>query len=389
MGPADTTTRAERTPFRDEVRAWLAAHLTPDLRELGADLSSGEHRRRSWERELGAAGWLGLSWPVEYGGRGCTPYEQLDFTAEYARAGGPVRAPFGESLLGPTLIQFGTDEQKRRFLPPVLRGEQLWCQGFSEPEAGSDLASVRTRARRDGDSWIIDGQKLWSSQATMADWVFVLARTDPAATKHRGLSFLLVPLDQPGVQVRPVRQLTGTSEFSELVFTGARTDADLVVGEPGQGWQIAMATLGYERGTAFIATQIRFEAEFDRLTELARSCGRLADRSVRDRLVDAYVGLSVMRMNGTRAFAELMQSGRPGPESSIGKLVWSQWHQRLGELEMEVLADDGLLVGDDYALSESQHTFMFSRAHTIYAGSSEIQRTIIAERILGLPKEPS
>jgi alkylation response protein AidB-like acyl-CoA dehydrogenase len=223
----------------------------------------------------------------------------------------------------------------------------------------------------------------------MADWVFVLARTDPAATKHRGLSFLLVPLDQPGVQVRPVRQLTGTSEFSELVFTGARTDADFVVGEPGQGWQIAMATLGYERGTAFIATQIRFEAEFDRLTELARSCGRLADRSVRDRLVDAYVGLSVMRMNGTRAFAELMQSGRPGPESSIGKLVWSQWHQRLGELEMEVLADDGLLVGDDYALSELQHTFMFSRAHTIYAGSSEIQRTIIAERILGLPKEPS
>jgi alkylation response protein AidB-like acyl-CoA dehydrogenase len=379
--------------FRAEVREWLGANLTDAHRALADDLSGGgeaaDRLRVDWERTLGAAGWIGLSWPKEYGGRAATLVEQMIFGEEYARAGAPLRPPFGESLLGPTLIAFGTDEQRRRFLPPILRGDVFWCQGFSEPEAGSDLAGVRTRAVLDGDHWVIDGQKVWTSQAQTAQWIFVLARTDPDVPKHRGLSFLLVPLDQPGVEIRPIRQITGTAEFNEVYFTGARTDAELVVGGVDNGWRVTLGTLSFERGTAFLSQQVRWGREFGEVVAEARRRGKHRDPAMRQRLADAYCGLQIIKYTGFRTISGMLDGGLPGPEASIGKLFWSQWHQRLGQIELDLLGDDALTVGTGYELAPFQQTFLFSRAHTIYAGSSEVQRGIVGERVLGLPKEPS
>ncbi len=374
--------------FRVEVSAWLRDHLTDELRALGADLSTDTDLRLDWERELGSGGWIGIDWPQEFGGRGATVTQSLVWHEEYARAQAPVRAFFGEGLLGPTLMAMGSEAQKQRFLPPILRGTQQWCQGFSEPGAGSDLAAVRTRAWLDGDEWVIEGQKTWTSQAQTADWIFVLARTDSAAPKHKGLSFLLVPVRQAGVEIRPIRQLTGTSEFNEVWLDGARTSADLIVGNPGDGWKAAMATLSFERGTAFLGQQVRFAQEFWALVEQARKTGQTEDPLVRQRLAEAYVGLHIMRCTGYRTVTEVGRSGRPGPESSIGKLFWSQWHQRLGELEMDLLGMSSQVL-DNGELDRWQQSFLFSRAHTIYAGSSEVQRSIVAERVLGLPREPT
>jgi alkylation response protein AidB-like acyl-CoA dehydrogenase len=379
--------------FRAEVRDWLTAHLTDAHRELADDLTGGgeaaDQLRVEWERTLGAAGWIGLSWPKKYGGREASLVEQMIFGEEYALACAPLRPPFGEQLLGPTLIAFGTDEQRSRFLAPILRGEVFWCQGFSEPEAGSDLASVRTRAVLEGDHWVIDGQKVWTSQAQTAQWIFVLARTNPDVPKHRGLSFLLVPLAQPGVEVRPIQQITGTAEFNEVYFSGARTNADLVVGGVDNGWRVTMGTLGFERGTAFLSQQVRWEREFTELLAEAQRRGRHEDPGIRQRLADAYCGLQIIKYTGFRTISGMLPGGMPGPEASIGKLFWSQWHQRFGQLEMDILGDDALVVDGGYELSQFQQTFLFSRADTIYAGSSEVQRGIVGERVLGLPKEPS
>lgn len=394
----DLTDSPSDAAFRQDVRAWLTAHLTDELRALDSDLSTDTDVRLAWERELGRGGWIGIDWPAEYGGRGATVTQSLVWHEEYARAGAPVRAIFGEGLLGPTLIALGTDEQKARFLPPILRGEEQWCQGFSEPEAGSDLASARTRARLEGDTWVIDGQKTWTSQATMADWIFILARTDSTAPRHKGLSFLLVPMDAPGVEVRPIRQLTGTSEFNEVWFEGVRTPADMIVGAPGDGWKAAMATLSFERGTAFLGQQVRFAREFWQVVERARAAGLAESPTVRQKLADAYIGLHIMRCTGYRTVTQVSRTGRPGPESSIGKLFWSQWHQRLGELQMDLLGLDSQVVpasspaevsSQDWKLAPWQQSFLFSRAHTIYAGTSEVQRSIVAERVLGLPREPT
>ena len=374
--------------FRAEVSEWLRDHLTDELRALGADLSTDTDLRLEWERELGSGGWIGIDWPQEFGGRGATVTQSLVWHEEYARAQAPVRAFFGEGLLGPTLMAMGSEAQKQRFLPPILRGTQQWCQGFSEPGAGSDLAAVRTRAWLDADEWVIEGQKTWTSQAQTADWIFVLARTDSAAPKHKGMSFLLVPVRQPGVEIRPIRQLTGTSEFNEVWLDGARTSADLIVGNPGDGWKAAMATLSFERGTAFLGQQVRFAQEFWALVEQARRTGQTEDPLVRQQLAEAYVGLHIMRCTGYRTVTEVGRSGRPGPESSIGKLFWSQWHQRLGELEMDLLGMSSQVL-DNGELDRWQQSFLFSRAHTIYAGSSEVQRSIVAERVLGLPREPT
>jgi alkylation response protein AidB-like acyl-CoA dehydrogenase len=384
----DLTDSPEDKQFRADVNAWLTGHLTAELRALGADLSTDTGLRLWWERELGRGGWIGIDWPQEFGGRGATVTQSLVWHEEYARAQAPLRAFFGEGLLGPTLMAMGTDAQKRRFLPPILRGDEQWCQGFSEPGAGSDLAAVRTRAWRDGDEWVLEGQKTWTSQAQTADWIFVLARTDSAAPKHKGMSFLLVPVRQPGVQIRPIRQLTGTSEFNEVWFDGARTSGDLIVGDPGDGWKAAMATLSFERGTAFLGQQVRFAQEYWALVEKARSLGETGDPLVRQQLADAYIGLHIMRCTGYRTVTQVGRSGRPGPESSIGKLFWSQWHQRLGELEMDLLGLPSQVVPAD-GLTRWQESFLFSRSHTIYAGSSEIQRSIVAERVLGLPREPA
>jgi alkylation response protein AidB-like acyl-CoA dehydrogenase len=380
--------------FRDEVRAWLTDHLVGEFAALGtgADLGDGVElaTRRAWERELASGGWVGMGWPAEYGGRELPLTQQLIFHEEYVRAGGPQRISFfGEELLGPTLMVFGTEEQKQRFLPPILDASEFWCQGFSEPDAGSDLANVKTTAVLDGDEWVINGQKVWTSLGHMADWIFVVCRTDPtAARKHEGISFLLCEVDQPGIEMRPIRQITGGAEFNEVFFTDARTSADLVVGPVGEGWKVVMGTLGFERGTAFMGEQLRWTRELDAVLEFARANGHTTDPVFRQRLADACIGLELIRLNGLRTVAQLIQGGSPGPEASIGKLQWSTWRQRLGVLEMDLLGPESMIVSDG-ALNDFQYTFLYSRAQTIYAGSSEIQRNIIGERGLGLPREPS
>jgi alkylation response protein AidB-like acyl-CoA dehydrogenase len=310
------------------------------------------------------------------------------FHEEYARAGGPGRAGhIGENLLGPTLIHFGSDAQRSRFLPAIARGEELWCQGYSEPGAGSDLASVQTRAERIGSEWVIHGQKVWTSWAEWADWCFVLCRTDAGAPNHRALSYLLVPMKQPGVEVRPIRQMTGTSEFGEVFFDGARTAADCAVGAPGEGWKVAMGTLAFERGASTLGQQLQFQNEFDEIVRIARANGAAQDPVLRQRIADVWVRLRIMRFNSLRTLSDSGAELRP--EQMIAKLYWANLHRTIGKLAMDVLGPDAELAdGAPYELSALQRRFLFSRSDTIYAGSNQIQRNIIAERGLGLPREP-
>jgi alkylation response protein AidB-like acyl-CoA dehydrogenase len=372
--------------FRVEVRRWLADNLVGEFAALrGVGGPGREHEafeeRLAWDRHLAAAGWTCPGWPVEHGGRGLSLAQQVIFHEEYALAGAPSRVNhLGEELLGPTLIAFGTSAQRQRFLPRIRAVEELWCQGYSEPGAGSDLASVSTSATLDGDEWVITGQKVWTSLAHVADWCFVLARTEPGSRRHHGLSYLLVPMRQPGVEVRPIVQLTGTAEFNEVFFDGARTAADLVVGEPGDGWRVAMGTLAFERGVATIGQQVGFRRELDALTDLARRTGALDDPVLREKLARARLGLEVMRAHAMRT----LDSAEPGA-ASVAKLVWANWHRTLGELAMEVCGAASLVHAGD--LDRWQRLFLFSRADTIYGGANEIQRNIIAERVLGLPRE--
>ena len=396
--------------FRAEVRDWLRANLQGEFahaRGLGGPGREHEafEERLAWERHMAAAGWTCVGWPEEYGGRGATLDQQVIFHEEYALADGPARVNhIGENLLGPTIIAFGTDEQRARFLPPIVAVEELWCQGYSEPNAGSDLANVQTRAELAGDHWTVNGQKVWTSLALESDWCFVVCRTEPGSSRHQGLSYLLVPMRQDGVDIRPIIQLTGTSEFNEVFFDGARTGAGNIVGAPGEGWKIAMATLGFERGVATLGQQVGFRREFEGVADLARRTGAIADPLLRDRLTRSYMGLEIMRLNAVRTMAGVA-AGAPGPESSISKLVWGTWHRELGELAMDVLGAAGLVADGDpsggtsgdapgargtagnYDLNDWQRLFLFSRSDTIYAGSNEIQRNIIAERVLGLPRE--
>jgi alkylation response protein AidB-like acyl-CoA dehydrogenase len=379
---------AQDEAFRAEVQDWLATYLTGEFAALGDAGGPGrEHEgfetRREWERLLGAHGWIGLGWPAPYG-RDVSLVQQVIFHEEYAKAHAPHRVNhMGENLFAPTVIACGTDAQRNRFLPPIRTADELWCQGYSEPNAGSDLANVATRAVLDGDEWVITGQKVWTSLAHLADWCFVVARTDADAERHRGLSYLLVPMRQDGVEIRPIVQITGTSEFNEVFFDRARTAAANIVGGPGDGWRVAMATLGFERGVATLGQQIGFAAELDRVIATARSTGAVEDPVIADRLTQAWIELKVMRYTALRMLAV----ERPGAEASISKLLWAPWHQRLGELAMAVRGADSLDVGataTDY--DDLQRLFLFSRADTIYGGSNEIQRDIIARRMLGLPR---
>ncbi|MGH3362712.1 MAG: acyl-CoA dehydrogenase family protein [Nocardioides sp.] len=394
MEPDDPTAE---TAFRAEVRGWLEDQLTGEyaaLRGLGGPGREHEapEERLVWNRHLAASGWGCVGWPTEYGGRGLTLMQQVIFHEEYARAEAPARVNhLGEELLGPTLIAFGSDAQKERFLPRIRDVEELWCQGYSEPGAGSDLANVQTKARRDGDDWVVDGQKVWTSDAHQADWIFVLARTEPGSQRHHGLSFLLVPLDQEGVEIRPIEQLTGGAEFNEVFFTGARTDADLVVGDVGDGWRVAMGLLGFERGVSTLAQQVGFARELQGVVDLAKGNGAIDDPVIRDRLARSKVELEVMRLNALRGLSAAVAgegSSSGGGAASIAKLVWANWHRDLGELAMQVAGPGGLTVGAPYDLDRWQRLFLFSRADTIYGGSDEIQRSILAERVLGLPREP-
>jgi alkylation response protein AidB-like acyl-CoA dehydrogenase len=387
--PAGLRFSPEDEAFRGQARQWLKQSLVGEFAPLvGRGGPGDEHEvfepRHAWERKMGRDGWTCLGWAREHGGRGCSLVQQVIFLEEYARARAPGRVGhIGEGLIGPTIALFGTDAQKKRFLPGIVSGEELWCQGYSEPNAGSDLANVQTRAVREGGEWVVTGQKIWTSHAQWADWCFVLCRTNPEAPKHKGLSYLLVPMRQKGVEVRPIRQLTGTSEFNEVFFDGARTPADHVVGEIDGGWQVAMATLAFERGASTLGQQLGFENELREVVDAARANGASRDPSIRQRLAQAWIELRIMRVHALRTLG-LAADGKLGREAMVSKLYWSSWHRGLGELAMDVLGADGVL--EDARNQRLQRLFLFSRADTIYAGSSEIQRNLIGERALGLPR---
>jgi len=383
------STATDDAAFREEVRSWLADNLTgkwAHLKGVGGT-GSGEDaydERLAWNRHLAEHGWTCLGWPTEHGGRGLGLSQQATFYEEYARADAPETVNhLGEQLLGPTLIKFGTDEQKARFLPKILAVDEQWCQGYSEPGAGSDLSAVSTKAVLDDGDWVVDGQKVWTSWAQKSDWIFVIARTEPGSSRHHGLSFLLMPLDQDGIEIRPIEQITGGAEFNEVFFTGARTGESMILGEPGDGWKVAMALLGFERGVSVLGQQVGFERELNDLIELARSNGSLDDPVLRDRLAQHSAEFEIMRVNAIRSLTQ----ATPGADN-VAKLVWANWHRRLGELAMDVCGASALTTkGETYDLSRWQNLYLFSRADTLYGGSDEIQRNIISERVLGLPRE--
>jgi alkylation response protein AidB-like acyl-CoA dehydrogenase len=383
------------TEFRGRVRRWLEQNLTGEfagLRGQGGPGREHEHfeQRLAWNRHLSASGWTCLGWPGQYGGHDATLARQVIFHEEYARSGAPARVGhMGEELLGPTLLAFGTPEQKERFLPPIAAVRELWCQGYSEPGAGSDLASLTTSARLDGDEWVITGQKVWTSLAQVADWCFLLARTEAGSRRSAGLSYLLVPMKQPGITIRPIRQLTGTAEFNEVFLDGARTARDMVVGDPGDGWRVAMATLAIERGVSTLGQQVGYQRELDALIAAARHNGAVRDPLLRDKLARAWIGLQVMREQMLAMLDRDPADAVAAADASVVKLIWSRWHRDLGELAMEVLGPASMLAqAPPYDLDEWQRLFLFSRADTIYGGSAEIQRGIIADRALGLPRQP-
>lgn len=375
--------------FRAEVRQWLADNLVGEFAALkGLGGPGREHEafeeRRAWNQHLAAAGLTCLGWPVEHGGRGLSVAHRVAFYEEYARANAPDKVNhLGEELLGPTLIEYGTPEQQQRFLPKILDVTELWSQGYSEPNAGSDLANVATTAELDteGEQWHINGQKVWTSLAHWAQWCFVVARTEKGSKRHAGLSYLLVPLDQPGVEIRPIIQLTGDSEFNEVFFDDARTEASLVVGQPGDGWRVATGTLTFERGVSTLGQQIRYAREHSNLVELAKRTGAADDPLIRQKLTESWTGLQAMR---SYALAT-MDVEQPG-QDNVSKLLWANWHRELGETAMDVQGMAGLTLPEG-EFDEWQRLYLFSRSDTIYGGSNEIQRNIIAERVLGLPRE--
>jgi len=378
--------------FRAEVRQWLADNLVGEYAALkGLGGPGREHEafeeRRAWNQHLAAAGLTCLGWPEEHGGRGLTVAHRVAFYEEYAKADAPDKVNhFGEELLGPTLIAYGTPEQQQRFLPSILDVTELWSQGYSEPGAGSDLANVSTAAELVGDEWVINGQKVWTSLAHWAQWCFVVARSEKGSKRHAGLSFLLVPLDQPGVQIRPIIQLTGDSEFNEVFFDDARTEAALVVGEPGDGWRVAMGLLTFERGVSTLGQQIQYAREHSNLVDLAKRTGAADDPLIRERLTRSWTGLKAMR-SYSLATMDVEGGGQAAPgKDNVSKLLWANWHRELGEIAMDVQGTAGLTL-DNAEFDEWQRLYLFSRSDTIYGGSNEIQRNIIAERVLGLPRE--
>jgi acyl-CoA dehydrogenase len=345
--------------------------------------------RLAFEQRLGADGWTCVGWPTSFGGRGLPLALQVIYFEEYARAQAPGRlGHIGEGLIGPTLMHFGTPEQQARFLPEIRLGRELWCQGFSEPNAGSDLAALTTRAVLDGNEWVITGQKVWTSLAQISDWCFVLARTNPGAAKHRGISFLLVPLDAPGIEIRPIVQLTGTAEFNEVFFIETRTSADLVVGGVDRGWEVAMGLLSFERGASTLGQQFAFKQEFDAIKAVALANGKFARPLFRQRFAAMWGRLEIMRLNTLRVLTEADQPQLSGA-AYISKLYWARLHQDLGELFIDTMGTDAMITsGPSGDLNRAQRLFLFTRADSIYGGSDEIQRNIIGERGLGLPREP-
>ena len=403
----DLSFPAEAEAFRAEVRTFLVDNLPADWRGLGAlDRADAEAFTNAWRRTLAANGMIGITWPVEHGGRGRAKIDQVVLAEEFARAGVPiyrVADTTSVKMLGNTLVHWGTEEQKRRFLPGIISGDATWVQGYSEPEAGSDLASVRVRAVLDGDEWVVNGQKIWTSRGMDGTGIFLLVRTDPDVPQHRGITFLLCELPTVGVEVRPIRTLTGDDEFCEVFFTDARIPTANVVGAVNEGWKVANSLLGLERGEEAATNPIFFRAELDRIIRLARETGKIDDPVVRDRLAWCHTKVETMRFLGYRILTQVVQEGRIGPEASIAKLYWSEYHQQAADLAMSLLGADGLVRNgrrpnkhfrtdepgaDNTSNSWIDVLLLNARSGTVYAGTSEIQRNILAESILGLPREP-
>ncbi|HQW10134.1 MAG TPA: acyl-CoA dehydrogenase family protein [Steroidobacteraceae bacterium] len=381
--------------FRTGVATWMQQHLRGEFEPIRncsglGDTGYDPKLAKRWEQELARGGWVGIGWPGEHGGRALPLSQQVVFHEEYVRAGGPGRlGHIGETLLAPTLMAFGTREQQQRFLPGILAGTEYWAQGYSEPNAGSDLANVQTRARLEGDSWVIDGQKTWTSWAHESDWIFVVARCEPGSQRHKGLVMLLVPLRQAGVTIRPIRQITGESEFNEVFFDGARTEGALHLGAPGEGWKVAMALLGFERGVSTLGQQAGFEREMQCLIDVARRNGAARDPALRQRIAQAAATLDALRCNALRVLAqdEAASGGvHVSREAYIAKYVWSNWRRDFGRLAADVLGAAACLPDDDPMAQKLRQVWLFSRSDTIYAGTNEIQLNLIAERALGMPR---
>ena len=401
----DPTYSAEAEAFRDRIRTFLKENLPEGWAGLGALPMEDIHEfSLDWRQKLAANGLLAPSWPKEYGGGGLSVLEQVILAEEFQRAGAPTGAgndAFSIQMVGNTILQWGTPEQKEHFLPRIISGEDVWCQGYSEPDAGSDLGSLGCKAVLDGDEWVINGQKIWTSAGQFANWIFVLCRTDPDAPKHRGISFMLCPMEQEGVEVRPIEMLTGDADFNETFFTDARTAKENVVGEVNGGWAVAMTLLGYERGEAAATMPIMFRAEWDKLAALAKETGRDQDPVIRDRLMQMFAEVEIMRLSGMQALTKFLSGQHPGPAESTFKLYWSEYHKRVTELAVDILgpaamtAESGAktsfhadLPGTENDAESWLGAFFNARAGTIYAGTSQVQRNIIGEMVLGLPKEP-
>jgi alkylation response protein AidB-like acyl-CoA dehydrogenase len=408
----DLTYPPEAEAFRAEIRTWLEDNLPDGWFDEGFAMDPEERKafNKDWARRLYDGGWICATWPQEYGGKGLSTMEAVVLNEEFHRAGVSLRADFfGDTLVGPTILQWGTEEQKKEFLPKILKGEIAWCQGFSEPDAGSDLAGLKTRAELDGDEWVINGQKIWTTQGFIADYIFILCRTDPTASKHKGISYLLCPMKQPGVEVRRIEQIDGGAEFCEVFFTDARCPKENVVGGVNNGWSVAMTTLGFERGTSATTGYRRFEKELDQIIEVARENGRIDDPVVRQGLAEAYTKVQIMRVNGLRSLSAVVAERKDPGVAALGatnKMFWSEYHRRVMELYIDVLGPHGQVLlggsdGDemipgygvrqavrDYPVNVLQSLFFFSRSETIWGGTAEIQRNIVGERVLGLPKEP-
>jgi len=406
MANMDPTYTADAEAYREKVQAFLAEKLPSNWEGIGR--LEGETLATfvgEWRNTLYEAYYLAPGWPKEFGGAGLSSTEQVILAEEFAKAGVPTGGPndaFSIQMLGNTILVWGTDEQKAHYLPRLLKGDDTWCQGYSEPDAGSDLGNVGLRAELDGDEWILNGQKIWTSAGHLADHIFTLARTDPDSPKHKGISFLLVPMDQPGIEVRPIKMISGDSEFNEVFYTDARVPKDNVIGGVNNGWAVAMSLLGYERGEAAATGPIRFKGEFARLLKMAQDRGVANDPVIRQKLAWCYSKVQIMGFLGQRVLTQFLAGHHPGPDAAIGKLQWSEYHRVVTELAMDILGADALHwegrkppssfgSDDSGALNDPSSwigTFLNARAGTIYAGSSQIQRNIIGEMILGLPKEP-
>jgi len=384
--------------FRSEIREWLTAHLPTGWGTADYDLPATPEEQvafaRRWQRQLYDGGWAGITWPQEYGGRGSSLIEQLIYNEEYARLRAPdiLALKIGLSLVGPTIISCGTAAQKERYLQPMLRGEEIWCQGFSEPNAGSDLASVKTRAELDGDEFVVNGQKIWTSVARYADWCMLVVRTGIDGPKHKGLTFLLVDLRSPGITIRPLREMTGEAWFNEVFFDQVRVPKENVVGEINGGWNVVMTTLGFERAGS--TPHVRLQAQVAMLAEVARRTQRngrpaAADPKLRQKIAQHFIDAAILRYTAYRNVTRVERTGVPGPEGSGVKIFWSELEQRLNDTAFELLGPYGTLTAEDpLAIDRGfwAHELLWSRSGTIYAGTSEVQRNIIAQRALGLPR---